>query len=145
MKNILMLMFLSATTLAICSFTSSSNSFPDLEIEESIVKDLPVGGAYLIFAEKFGGDVTRKQIEGQCELEVRGCAAGSRIFTFTLKVTHAGKTVSFDSKSNALTQEMQKKLRSLQPGDEFRFLKTKAYLPNGKDVVDVHSRKFVVV
>lgn len=36
-------------------------------------------------------------------------------------------------------------LKSLSKGDSFEFQRTKAHLPNGKDVVDVHAKKFIVV
>jgi len=103
------------------------------------------GGAYLVFAGKFGGDITRKEIESNTEVKVEGCAKGSRIFQFTLSVTKNGKTTTLTNKSNLLTDEMATQLKSLTKGDSFEFQQTKAYLANSKDVVDVHGRKFVVV
>ncbi|HMR44563.1 MAG TPA: hypothetical protein PKC40_12050 [Saprospiraceae bacterium] len=103
------------------------------------------GGAYLVFAGKFGGDITRKEIESNTEVKVEGCAKGSRIFQFTLSITKNGRTTTLTNKSNLLTDEMNAQLKSLSKGDSFEFQQTKAYLPNGKDVVDVHGRKFVVV
>lgn len=35
-------------------------------------------------------------------------------------------------------------MKSLSKGDSFEFQNTKAYLPNNKDVVDVHGKKFIV-
>lgn len=103
------------------------------------------GGAYVVFAGKFGGDITQKEIESHSEVKVEGCAKGSRIFQFTLCVTKNGKTSTLTNKSNILTDEMATQLKSLSKGDSFEFQQTKAYLPNSKDVVDVHGKKFVVV
>lgn len=103
------------------------------------------GGAYVVFAGKFGGDITRKEIESNTEIKVEGCAKGSRIFQFTLSVTKNGKTTTLTNKSNLLTDEMSAQLKNLSKGDSFEFQQTKAYLPNSKDVVDVHGKKFVVV
>lgn len=127
-----------------CSFTNGPVSLSP-QAEPGVMADLPWGGAYLVFAGKFGGKVTKKQLEGQCEVQVDGCARGSRIFTFTLELSRAGKKTTYTSDSNALTDEMMAGLQALRVGDTFSFKKTKAYLPNGKDVVDVHSREFVVV
>ena len=63
----------------------------------------------------------------------------------TIHITKAGKTSKLSNRSNALTSEMLAALKSLSKGDEFEFSNTKAYLPNGKDMVDVHARKFMVV
>lgn len=103
------------------------------------------GGAYVVFAGKFGGEITRKEIESHSEVKVEGCAKGSRIFQFTLSVTKNGKTSTLTNQSNILTGEMAAQLKSLSKGDSFEFQQTKAYLPNSKNVVDVHGRKFVVV
>ena len=104
-----------------------------------------VGGAYLTFAGKFGGDVTRKDLSSHDAVEVSGCAKGSKIFQFTLYVTKKGKTTSFQTKSSNLTSEMVSHLKTLSPGDEFEFKRIKANLPKGDGVVDVHSKKFYVV
>lgn len=102
------------------------------------------GGAYLVFAGKFGGEITRKEIESHSEVKVEGCATGSKVFQFTLYVTKSGKTSTLKGKSNLLTGEMLDQLKSLTKGDSFEFQHTKAHLPNSKDVVNVHGRKFVV-
>jgi len=120
-----------------------SFSVPAIIPETAIEADY--GGAYVVFAGKFGGDITRKEIESNTEVKVEGCAKGSRIFQFTLSVTKGGKTTTLTNKSNLLTDEMTAQLKSLSKGDSFEFQQTKAYLPNSKDVVDVHGKKFVVV
>lgn len=104
-----------------------------------------VGGAHLLFANRYGGEITKAEMAGHTSLKVEGCARGSRIFEYTLTITKKGKTTVLSNKSNVLTDEMVAQLNNLAKGDEFQFSKTKAYLPNGKDVVDVHSSKFVVV
>lgn len=109
------------------------------------VTEAPYGGAYLLFAGKFGGDISRKEIASHSEVRVDGCAKGSQIFQFTLYITKDGNTVSLKSKSNVLTTDMIAKLKGLTKGDSFEFRNTKAHLPNSTDVVDVHAKRFVVV
>ena len=106
---------------------------------------IPSGGAWVLFAGKLGGEITRPEIEGETELKVEGCARGSRVFDFTLSITKNGKTNVLTTNSNLLTAEMRAQLKSLAKGDAFEFRKTKAFLPNGKDVVDVRGGKFMVV
>ncbi len=131
--------------LIACSFAPASDpSGATIKNTEALV-DIPVGGAYLVFAGKFGGEVSKNEISGQTELKVDGCAKGSRIFEYTIHIKKGGKTSKLSNHSNALTSEMLAALKSLSKGDEFEFSNTKAYLPNGKDVVDVHAKKFMVV
>lgn len=104
-----------------------------------------IGGAHLLFAGKYGGDIRKSEFIGKTALHVEGCAKGSRIFTYTLEVNQSGKMTKLQGKSDSLTKEMVTALESLNKGDSFEFKSTKAYLPNGKDVVDVTSSKFVVV
>ena len=103
------------------------------------------GGAYVVFAGKFGGEITRKEIENNSEVQVDGCAKGSQVFQFTLSITKNGKTNTLTNRSNLLTAGMKAQLKSLSKGDSFEFQNTKAYTPNSRDVVDVHGRMFVVV
>lgn len=136
----LILMLLPAGFLASKSVPATS---PVADPEAAIEADY--GGAYLVFAGKFGGEITRKEIENNAEIKVNGCATGSRVFQFTLCVTKSGKTSTLSGKSSMLTSEMITKLKSLSKGDSFEFQNAKAYLPNSSDVVDVHAKKFVVV
>ncbi|MBK9014651.1 MAG: hypothetical protein IPM82_11530 [Saprospiraceae bacterium] len=142
-KNFL---FSAAVLLLTCSFVGSPVSHVE-RTPKPTLKSAPVGGIYVVFAGKFGGNVSKKEIASQRELKVEGCdiANAARIFQYTLVTTKNGKTSSLQSKSNALTQEMITQLKSLAPGDEFEFKQIKAYLSNGKDVVDVHAKKYVVV
>lgn len=108
-------------------------------------KEPAYGGAFVIFAGKYGGEITRKEIESHSDLQVAGCAKGSRIFQFTLNVTKNGKTSTLSSQTGLLTGEMTTLLKTLAKGDTFEFQHTKAYLPNGKEVVDVRGKMFIVV
>lgn len=128
------LMFLSG---GLFSF-SSNNTVTDCDSEIN-------GGAYLTFAGKFGGKLTPKDLKQTAEIGVAGCAQGSWIFQFKLKITKNGKRISFTGTSPKLTKEMLEELRSLSKGDEFIFKKVKAYLPDGKSEVDVWGKKFTVV
>jgi hypothetical protein len=118
---------------------SGKSGLPEISVTS------PVGGAYLLFAGKFGGEVSRKEIADQKELAVDGCAKGSKIFQYTLVVTKGNQTFTYQASSNLLTMEMQSKLKSLAAGDRFEFTQIKAYLPNGKDVVDVHGKIYFVI
>lgn len=145
MKNVVCLSSLFVIGLLLCSFSGNRATPMPFAETEAVVEFPDFGGAYLVFAGKFGGDVTKKQVMAQTKLGVDGCAKGSRIFTYTLKVTHAGKTSSYSCASNVLSADMIAALKGLKTGDTFSFKNIKAYLPNGKDVVDVHSKAFTVV
>ncbi|MEO6758767.1 MAG: hypothetical protein ABIO24_04875, partial [Saprospiraceae bacterium] len=74
-----------------------------------------------------------------------GCVQGARVINFTLAITKNGKTRTLTAaSSHVLTTEMRNLLNSLQKGDSFEFQHTKAYLANGKDVVDARGSRFVV-
>ncbi len=128
-----------ALLLLTCSFTQGPTS------GITLTDATPVGGAYLTFAGKFGGNITQKEIAAHQDLGVDGCARGSRIYQFTIDITKGGKTTTLNATTNVLNKDMLARLKGLAPGDTFEFRETKAYLPNGKDKVDVHSKKFVVV
>ena len=102
------------------------------------------GGAYLMFAGKFGGELTKAEIAKTKALTVDGCAYGSVIFEYDLKITKKGKTTTFHGKSNELTDEMHTALKQLSVGDEFTFDNTKARLPK-EGTVDVRAKKFTIV
>lgn len=117
-----------------------------IPVQNQAATDLPdAGGAYVVFAGKFGGEITPQEIASQTELSVDGCARGARIFEVTLSITKGGQTNTWTHNSHLLTPDMRAQLKSLTKGDVFEFQKTKAYLGNSSDVVNVHSRKFVVV
>ena len=126
-------------------FTSGNNTMPGDLMNTVTIAESPIGGAYLLFAGKFGGEVNKKEIAEQRELAVDGCAKGSKIFKYTLVITKGGQKSTYQSNSNVLSGEMQTKLKTLTSGDYFEFSEIKAYLPNGKDIVEVHAKKFVVV
>ena len=145
MKNSLYKLWLLAAVLLL-------SGLPTLNLEArapntsnaETAKKMTFGGAYLQFAGKMGGEIGKDELGCNSELAVEGCARGSRIYQFTLNITRNGKTRAFQANSNQLTEEMVAALNGLSAGDEFEFQKVKAYLPNGKDSVDVHGRKFVV-
>jgi hypothetical protein len=136
------------SVLTVCTafvYAGETSALPVQAAFHSTTLSPAVGGAFLLYAGKFGGDVNKKEIAEQRELAVDGCAKGSKIFKYTLVVTKGGQSFTYQASSNTLTTEMQTKLKSLSAGDSFEFSQIKAYLPNGKDVVDVHAKKFFVV
>ena len=103
------------------------------------------GGAYCVFANKFGGEISKKDLLDNSELEIFGCAAGSKIFQYTLVITKSRQKSTYQGKLKLLTDSMLAKLRSLSAGDEFIFNDMRAHLPNGNGNVDVMGKKFIVV
>lgn len=121
--------------------TAISNGVP-LKNERATV---PYGGAFVLFAGKFGGEITQKEIENQTEIFVDGCARGARIFEVTLSITKSGQTSTLTATSKVLTAEMRIQLKGLKKGDAFEFQRTKAYLSGGNEVVNVRGERFKVV
>ena len=146
MKNVIKKFLFSFTAICLmCSFTSrpvQSGSQMTVGYSTDVTE---VGGAFLVFAGKHGGEIRKSELVGQRELKVDGCAKGSRIISYALVITKRGTKNTLEAASNELTKEMVSKLMSLEPGDSFEFKAMRAYLPNGKDIVDVHGEKFVVV
>ena len=103
-----------------------------------------LGGAYLMYAGKFGGELTRQELKEHSTLAIEGCAKGSKILKYTLEIKKNGKTQVVQSQSDQLSDQTLNLLRSLEKGDEFIFTNMKARLPEGS-TVDVLGRKFVVV
>ena len=141
MKNKVQNLFFAITMLF---FTGGLFSFSTTEISSATESEI-IGGAYLTFADKFGGTVTRKDLNKNSKIGVAGCAKGSKIFQFKLKTTKNGKTTTLEGTSPKLTKKMLSDLRSLSKGDEFIFKKVKAYLPDGESEVDVWGKVFIVV
>ena len=137
-KQLFCLAFLIAPAGFLSGFTVPSHT-------PAAGRETVAGGAYVIFAGKYGGEITRKEIESHSEVKVDGCAAGSKIFQFTLSITKGGQTTMLTGQSGVLTGEMLNRLKNLSKGDSFEFQNTKARLPNDGDVVNVHGKKFVVV
>ena len=104
----------------------------------------PIGGAYVVFAGKTGGEIKKSEIAGQTEVRVDGCAKGYKVTTYTLEITNGRSKSTYQSNSNQLTNEMKTKLQSLAKGDTFEFKLMKAE-QEGKHIVDVHGSKFTVV
>lgn len=105
-----------------------------------------IGGAYLVFGNKMGGKITAKVLQSACELDVAGCAKGSQIFSFRLVVFRNGKRSTYQVEdSNELSAEMRASLANLKAGDTFEFKQIKAYLPNGRDQIDVFAKRFKLI
>ena len=137
-------LFLVLTTVLL---TSMSFQLTNAHVPEDSKPELDTelfGGAYLVFAGKFGGELTPKDIANTKALAVEGCAKGSVIYQFDLKVTKNGRTTTYYGTSDQLTEEMHKQLKELSVGDEFTFKNTKARLPK-KGVVDVWAKKFTII
>lgn len=130
--TILVLTFLMPITL------NSSNLTLKME---SIEK---VGGAYLTIADKFGGEISKKEIENNKTLGVEGCAKGSKITKYTIHIKSTGKTLTVKSDSNELNSKILTFIKGLKKGDTIIFKNVKAKLPTG-ELVDVHCRKFSIV
>jgi hypothetical protein len=137
------LIFAVATILLTGLFYQTADSHVSMDSKETLDADL-IGGAYLVFAGKFGGELSKKDIANTKTLTVEGCAKGSVIYQFDLKITKNGKTKTYTGKSNQLTEEMHAQLKQLSVGDEFTFKNTKARLPK-EGIVDVWAKKFTII
>ena len=146
MKNVIKHLLLFAVTICLTSSFVDKPVPSPVKIDTGSFTHMSVaGGAFLVFAGKHGGEIKKDELTSQRELKVDGCAKGSKIFSYSLEVNKRGMKSTLEAKSNLLSDEMITKLKSLSPGDSFEFKSMKAYLPNGKDIVDVHGQKFVVV
>ena len=114
----------------------SHSKFPSLSSEI-------FGGAYLTFAEKFGGTITNQDLQKTQQLGVAGCAAGSKITSFTLQIKTNGTHKTYRSKNHVFSKELTIVFRSLKKGDSFEFKNVKAKLPTG-GIVDVYCKPFVI-
>ena len=144
-NNVLQCFAFTVLLLMASSFTKQPVPAEALPTGQALNASVPLGGAWVLFAGKTGGELTRQQISTQNELFVDGCDKGAQITGFTLHFTKSGKTSTLSSRSNTLTYEMRYMLKSLAKGDQFEFKNTKALLSNGRDMVDVRGSKFVVV
>ena len=140
MKNL----FVALATILLTGFSYQSTNAHVLPNLNSANSTENFGGAYLVFAGKFGGELTQKDIANTRALNVEGCAKGSVIYEFDLKITKKGKTITLHGSSDQLTEEMHAQLKNLSVGDEFTFKNTKARLPK-EGVVDVWAKKFTIV
>jgi hypothetical protein len=119
-------------------------AYGNLDTRNTDLNNVPIGGAYVVFAGKTGGEIKKSELMGQTEVRVDGCAKGYRIMTYTLEITSGKSKSTYQSNSNQLTKEMQSKLQSLAKGDTFEFKLMKAHQEE-KHIVDVHGGKFTVV
>jgi hypothetical protein len=141
MKNL----FLAVATILLTSFSYQLSNAHVAVDSKAIPNIESFGGAYLVFAGKFGGELTKKDIANTKALGVEGCAKGSVIYQFDLKITKNGKTTTYHGKSDQLTEVMHAQLKQLSKGDEFTFKNTKAHLPKKAGAVDVWAKKFIIV
>lgn len=129
------------TSLFLVAFTTNKELKNNTVTKNEVVK---IGGAYLTFAGEFGGDITLKKMSATNQLGVSGCAAGSLITKFTLKVKRKNtRTKVITGTSHMLNKHMKSVLKALEIGDTFEFSRVRAKLPNGRSV-DVVCRKFTV-
>lgn len=127
-------------TLCLLMVSTTSNIQANALLEDGIL-----GGAYLTFAGKHGGELSKTQLRKYSSIKVEGCAKGSKFTQFTLHIYKNGKHTSYRCAGGNLTATMVKALRSLEPGDSFVFKNVKAQLPNKEGIVDVWAKKFTVV
>ena len=114
-------------------------------VPPSLTSSPIAGGAYLTFAGKVGGDLTKDDLKRHSQLGVEGCAAGSKIIQYSL-IIHKGKDEKrFAGRSDELDEKAKIALQTLEPGDSFEFENVKAFLPNGKDKIDVFAKKYYIV
>lgn len=117
---------------------------PAINSKAETSKSDDIGGAYALFAKKFGGELTLREIRATKELGIAGCAAGSAFTKFTLVLNKKGKTSRYNATDGKLTAEMIKGLGGLNKGDTFELVNMKAKLPTGGKV-DVMGKVYTVV
>lgn len=129
-------------SLFLVAFTTNKSVLKDTSFLNENVK---AGGAYLTFAGEFGGEITLKEIEKTNMLGVAGCASGSLIKRFTVKIHRKNKRAQiFNGKSHLLSKQIKSALKEMKSGDTFQFSRVTAQLPTG-GIVDVTCRTFRVV
>jgi len=139
-KNIVLFGLIAA--LFLVGFTTNKAAKNNSVIENSALK---VGGAYLTFAGEFGGEITLKKMSATNKLGVAGCAAGSLITKFTLKIKRQHQRVeTFKGTSHLLNKHLKSVLKELKTGDTFEFSKVRAKLSTGSSV-NVVCRTFSVI
>jgi len=145
MKKHLVLVSLFAS-LFLVAFTTNDSEKTEQNSLTIVKSTSKFGGAYLTFAGKFGGVVNKNHIKRTTKLGVDGCASGSLITKYTLKIKRQKKkTQVFEGKSHLLTNEIKTALMSLTSGDSFEFSRVTAQLPRGGGKIDVAAKTFLVV
>lgn len=134
MKNLLKLMLIPMFMVA-----AITQSNADITCNSDVL-----GGAYVTLADKFGGEITTKELKTVKELGIAGCAKGSKVYAFILEIKSKGNTKRFTGDSNSLSKEILYNLGTLTKGDSFIFTKIKANLPTGGKI-DALGRTFTVV
>ena len=141
-KNVCKGLLMPAFILIAISFPNI-HSYGHLDVKHGDLTSPYLGGAYVVFAGKTGGLIKKSEVEAQREVRVDGCAKGYKVMNFTLEITKGNSKLSFESRSNLLTKEMQTNLQSLTKGDTFEFKQMKAQQED-KHIVDVQGNKFTI-
>ena len=129
-------------SLFLVAFTTNKNEQNNTNLQSETIK---VGGAYLTFAGEFGGEISLKEMSTTTRIGVAGCASGSLITKFTIKVKRKNKRMlTYKGTSHLLNKQLKSVLKELEVGDSFEFSKVRARLPTGGSVA-VICRKFKVV
>ena len=147
MKHVTKHIFKSLLLITITVVATSlpvTSSFGNLDHNGSNFNCLRIGGAYVVFAGKTGGEIRKSELAGQTEIRVDGCAKGYKVISYTLEITMGHSKSTYQSNSNQLTTEMKEKLQRLTKGDKFEFKLMKASQED-KHIVDVHGGIFTVV
>jgi len=135
------ILFSLIASLFLVAFTTNNTGKINTTIENEKVI---IGGAYLTFAGEFGGEITLNKMSITNKLGVAGCASGSLITKFTLKIKRQHKRVlTYKGTSHLFNKQLTSILTELKAGDSFEFSKVRAKLPTGGSV-DVVCRKFTV-
>ena len=129
-------------SLFLVAFTTNKDVKNNTNLQNETIK---LGGAYLTFAGEFGGEISLKKMSTTSRIGVAGCASGSLITKFTIKVKRKNRrTLTYKGTSHLLNKQLKSVLKQLEVGDSFEFSKVRAKLPTGGSV-SVVCRKFQVV
>ncbi|AXT20038.1 hypothetical protein D7030_02650 [Flavobacteriaceae bacterium AU392] len=132
-------------SLFLVSFTTNKTDQNNTNTQTTLNEAFKIGGAYLTFAGEFGGEVSLKKMSTTNKLGVAGCASGSLVTQFTLKVKSKNKKAqTLKGTSHLLNKQMKSVLKEMKIGDTFEFSNVKAQLPTGK-TVNVLCRSFKVI
>lgn len=141
-QSVVIVLFLFGVSIQLSAKSSCVSKNKDVAALECLEEML--GGAYLTFAGKFGGEINQEELESNTELGIEGCAHGSKIYAFNLEIRSGGKLKKVKGESYRLTKEVLKSLRDLKVGDTFEFKEIKAHLPGGGKI-DAIGRVFTIV
>ena len=112
MKHVMNLISRKLILLGITIFAFSVSIFPSYGKPDvnNYSSNVLIGGAYVVFAGKTGGEIRKSELTVQTEVRVDGCAKGYKIMTYTLEITRGQSKSTYQANSNQLTKEMKAKL-----------------------------------